>query len=91
MILKILGFKVPVKFVENGLFSNRAGLYDGRSQEITIGADCNRQVQNSTLIHEIIECINNELELNLEHPQLSALATGIYQVIKDNKKVFMEM
>jgi len=42
----------------------------------------------STLLHEIIEALNINLELRLEHPQISALEAGLYQVIKDNQITF---
>ena len=91
MKLKILGFNVPVKYVSNELLGENIGLYHGRHNEIFIDKDCDKQVQNDTLIHEIIECLNMNLELDLQHSQITAISTGLYQVIKDNKKVFMEM
>ncbi|MBZ4662781.1 MAG: hypothetical protein JG776_463 [Caloramator sp.] len=41
-----------------------------------------------TLIHEIIEVINGEYELDLEHRQITSLASCLYQVFKDNKISF---
>ena len=46
-----------------------------------------KDLQESTLIHEIIEAINWELELNLEHNKITALESGLYQVLKDNKLI----
>ena len=43
---------------------------------------------NATLLHEVIEVINEENELNLKHRAIQTLATQLYQVLKDNKGVF---
>jgi len=43
-----------------------------------------RSQQEETLLHEIIEAINFNNELKLEHPQITALSTTLYQVLKDN-------
>jgi len=41
-----------------------------------------------TLLHEIIEKINLEYELGFEHRQITALASCLYQVLKDNGLAF---
>jgi len=45
---------------------------------------------NETLLHEIIEALNHDLEIGLEHRQISAIEAGLYQVLKDNKLHFDE-
>ncbi len=40
--------------------------------------------QESTLLHEIIEALDFNLELKLEYNQISQLKVGLYQVLKDN-------
>lgn len=42
----------------------------------------------STLLHEIIEALDMNLGLGLEHKQIVGLEAGLYQVLKDNKLVF---
>ena len=37
-----------------------------------------------TLLHEIIEALNAQLELELPHKTICALETGLYQVLKKN-------
>lgn len=41
-----------------------------------------------TLLHEIIEKINTEHELELNHHQITSLASCLYQVLKDNNLGF---
>jgi len=43
--------------------------------------------QKWTVIHEIIEGINYELELKLEHQQITALGASFFQVFADNPKL----
>jgi len=42
----------------------------------------------ATLLHEVIEVINEENELKLEHRAIQTLATQLFQVLKDNPDVF---
>lgn len=42
----------------------------------------------ATLLHEVIEVINEENELKLEHRAIQTLATQLFQVLKDNPGVF---
>ncbi len=42
----------------------------------------------ATLLHEVIEVINEENELKLEHRAIQTLGTQLFQVLKDNKGVF---
>jgi hypothetical protein len=42
----------------------------------------------ATLLHEVIEVINEENELKLEHRAIQTLATQLFQVLKDNQDVF---
>ncbi len=55
---------------------------------ITISSNINPQVQEVTLLHEIIEIINNICDLALPHQTISTLETNLFQVIRDNKLDF---
>jgi hypothetical protein len=46
------------------------------------------EMANATLLHEVIEVINEENELKLEHRAIQTLATQLFQVLKDNPDVF---
>lgn len=60
------------------------GRHSGAEEIIEINPDYPEGTQESTLIHEILEAINWSSEIGLEHRQISALETGLYQVLKDN-------
>ena len=83
--LKIGGINYQV-IVENprmhgcdGIGSNNDG-----TAIITISSTINRQVQESTLLHEIIEAINGTNDLQLPHHTIATLETSLYQIFRDN-------
>ena len=39
----------------------------------------------STLFHEIIEALNYQLELKLEHHQIQSLEAGLFSILTKNK------
>jgi hypothetical protein len=45
-------------------------------------------IANATLLHEVIEIINEENELKMSHRVIQSLATQIYGVVKDNMEMF---
>lgn len=60
----------------------------GNNTTIELDSELKDSVKEKTLIHEIIEAINFEYELDLEHPKISILASAFYQVLVDNKNLF---
>lgn len=47
--------------------------------------------QASTLLHEILEIINNDFELRLEHQQISTLEASLYGVLRNNPELLKEL
>lgn len=52
--------------------------------KIWIEADCATEQQEETLIHEILEVIGLNHDLNISHQTISTIADNLYQVLKDN-------
>lgn len=52
---------------------------------IVIDPNAPESRQFECLLHEIIEALNYHLELNLKHPQITALGEGLFQVLRDNQ------
>lgn len=52
--------------------------------EIHISKDIRVEQQKDTLLHEVIEIINSENDLNLIHQTIQTLSTQLYQVLMDN-------
>ncbi len=85
-----MGFEVTVIYEKDmGRQYDRTGFYDPVKSIIKIDADLNKQEQDRILIHEILEVINRNLYINLDHDeQINKLDAGLYQVLMDNKEVF---
>ncbi len=60
------------------------GFCDTTSQEIWIATNLHLQLQQTLLLHEIIEAFNVYLELKLEHDAITRLATALYQTLVDS-------
>jgi len=43
--------------------------------------------QAETLLHEIIEHLDGELELGMTHPAICAVSRGLFAVLRDNPKL----
>jgi hypothetical protein len=44
----------------------------------------------TTLLHEILEAVNDHYEMGLNHHTICSLETVLYQVLKENRLVFFE-
>jgi len=81
--LKILGFNYEVKVVEpNEMNEGINGICDDVNLNILIKRN---KIMVSTLIHEIIEALNTNLDFGFEHRVILQLESGVYQVLVDNK------
>lgn len=67
--------------------NNALGMHCGNSAIIKIDDDLNNNVKRKVLLHEILEAINYEYELKLEHNILSVLESALFEVFrnKDNR------
>src|SRR5690349_13393661 len=83
--MKILGYDYQIDLSQTfDTMRGCMGLCNVNKQIINIAKDLPEETKCSVMIHEIIEAINYHLELNLEHPQISQLETGIHQALSDN-------
>jgi hypothetical protein len=60
------------------------------TQIIRICQDSPQDRRESSFLHEIIEAIDSNFELKLEHPIIQCLEETLYQVIVDNPDIFKE-
>lgn len=83
----IAGIDYKVSFKENLARDNgTVGTFCGNNTEIRIDSGIPEQRKEKTLLHEILEGINYEYDLDLEHRKISVLETAIFTMLKDNKK-----
>jgi len=83
--IKILGKTYEVEFQPNyERDEDRHGSHCPNDQKIVIDSSIHREAQESTFIHELLEAIKFQLDIKLEHTDLCALESTIYQIVKDN-------
>ena len=85
--LKIGGHEYTVKPITTQLrdISGEFGACDHNKHQILLDKALPQSRQECTLLHEIIEAINEQHELMLEHAKICTLEQALYQVFKDNK------
>lgn len=88
MKFKIAGYQVEVITDQNLIAnSSRLGEYSPYEQRIGIAQGLTKQQRDETLIHEILEAINDIYELGLNHDeQLCKLSVALHQIMVDNPK-----
>lgn len=85
MTIKIYGITYNIKIVEsNSRIDDTMGRVDSKTGEITLSKEMLPEIKFKTLIHEIIETINEENELGLKHPQIQSIAVGFTNVLLEN-------
>lgn len=68
---------------------NTLGYMDSKRAEIGIYDDSvSEDIKKNTLIHEIVEAINDLNDLQLDHKDITVLGTSITQVLNDNPHIF---
>jgi len=83
--LKIFGHEYEVVVNDEVKTGNSDyGIFSLKHCKISINSEIAHFQKESTLIHEILEAINAHLRLDLDHKQIFALETGLYQILKDN-------
>ena len=86
--IKIGAFHYTIKIVKGIDYDNGClGRLKPRKQIIEIEELSNSDQKNETLMHEIIEEINTQLSLKLEHDNINRLGMMLYMVLKDNDMV----
>ncbi|MCK4625023.1 MAG: hypothetical protein KAV00_06920 [Phycisphaerae bacterium] len=62
------------------------GEYLERRSEIVICPNLSDVTQGKTFVHEVLECINVEMGLDLDEKTLRSLDTGIFQFLRSNRR-----
>lgn len=78
-------YKVIIKDLDKSEAQNNCGYCRATDNEIYINTSISQEQQESTLLHEILEALNFNYQLELEHNKIQTLEATLYQVLKDNK------
>lgn len=87
--VKVLGHDYTILMVDLNE-TDQFGTMNQNTLTIRLNKNKAQSQINETLLHEIIEALNHDLEIGLEHHQISEIEAGLYQVLKDNKLHFDE-
>lgn len=86
--VKIGGIWYKIEYKKDlGRDREHLGECNCNTAKINLDSSLNDDVEKKVLLHEIIEAINWENELKLEHNKISTLEMNLYQVIIDNKEL----
>lgn len=86
MEIIISGIPYKINLIEpNTRADENMGRCDVKLGLITIQRDMPDEIQFSTLIHEVIEAINDMNELGLKHNAISSLSTQLAEVLINNE------
>ena len=89
MVLRILGHDFKVVYdgdvrTDHGYM----GSYNCLKEQIVIDSGMSEANKKTTLVHEVFEALNDQMELGLEHKVIQQLEAGWFAVMMDNPKVF---
>jgi len=65
-----------------------AGTWRASDGRLCLATDRPETQVAETFLHEIIESLNYALELELKHPQIQALSSGLFGVMRNNRLDF---
>jgi hypothetical protein len=90
--LRILGHEVIVDKRADDPIYMKAGSYFGWYGRIVVNFDKDRPEDDiaETLLHEIIEIINDSLNLEMQHQIIQILAAVLFSVIRNNQLNFAD-
>lgn len=83
-VIKILGYFYYVDQSKTEDEIKALGRFIAKTQTIQLASDLSAQQAESTLLHEILEALGYHLGIEIEHKQMMALESGLYQTLKDN-------
>jgi hypothetical protein len=85
MRLRILAYIFDVFFREGiGTFSDDIAHMDPYKGEIEVDSLCRNNRPENDFMHEVFESLKWQLEIDLRHKDLTALANGLCAVLHDN-------
>jgi len=84
-LLKILEIDYDIQ-VSNTIRDEEesSGLCEPDLSLIQISSHCSEQVKKVTLLHEVVEAICSQLDIQIKHHYIELLETGLFQVLRDN-------
>jgi hypothetical protein len=86
--VRVGAYEIPVKLVEDlGNDRGCGGEYSPRKLEISLDLAFKVRI-GEIFLHEVLECICSQYDLDIDHHHLMVLSNTLFQVLKDNKLQF---
>jgi len=90
--LKIMGVQYQINFVDDNTRTDCAmGRMDSKAAIININKSMPEDNQRVTLLHEVMHCLSEMLNLELTEKRIAGLSTGIFEVMEINQYYFQGM
>ena len=94
MVLKIMAYVFNTFFRDGiGTFSDDIAHMDPYKGEIEVDSLCRNNRPENDFMHECFEALRWQLDIEMKHPDLTALANGVCSVLHDNPeftRMFLE-
>ena len=86
-VIKIGGRLIPIIRTISSDMDGRQGSYSPWTGKIKLAndSDASKEQEGISLIHEILEQLNEAHEYKMLHPVIQGLAENLYQIIVDNE------
>jgi hypothetical protein len=87
-LVKILGKVYTIKFVgAEGINDSNMGACLDERQEISVRHGLSPDMEKDTVLHECFHAVDFALNTKLTERQVSAFATGVYAMLKENPEL----
>jgi Zn-dependent peptidase ImmA (M78 family) len=84
--MNILGINYKINYIDDGGRNDpNMGCSDTKMLYINIKKSLPKENQILTLLHEVIHIVDDMLLLEMKEKQITALASGLYQIVKSNQ------
>lgn len=84
LIIRILGLEYEVKPTQELHRENNVATIQYHTGILEILSDIDEDRTKEALLHEIIEALNYQCSIGLEHRQIQILSSTLYPTLKDN-------
>jgi hypothetical protein len=81
--MKILGLDYTVRRTQKVEDSQYFGRHNPETMVVSIALCATRQMEITTMLHELIEAINWRSELKMDHLQITSLEVGLFTTLID--------
>lgn len=88
MKLRIMAYVFDVFYRDGiGTFSDDIAHMDPYKGEIEVDSLCLKNRPENDLLHEVVEALRWQLDIEMKHPDLTSLANGLCAVLHDNPEL----